>query len=241
MKRSLPKRSQWLLWIAGVMSFLAVWLYPVSTLQTRSTGLILFSVLWISLIALCWQPRTARWCILALTILGIGFISLPDRRAPDIDSLRADYVAGMQRYMGARYYWGGESPKGIDCSGLVRRGLVDALFLRGFCTLHPALVRDAFWLWWHDTTADGLGHASGVFTVRLFDAPSINQLDHSKLEPGDLAVTQGGAHVLAYLGEKHWIEAEPEAQRVINVTSPRQDQVWFTIPVHLVRWKILSP
>jgi hypothetical protein len=56
--------------------------------------------------------------------------------------------------------------------------------------------------------------------VILRKSKSINALDHEKIMPGDLAVTQNGVHVLAYLGERSWIEADPACKKVIIENVP---------------------
>ncbi len=129
---------------------------------------------------------------------------------------------------------------GIDCSGLIRRGLIDSLFCRGIRTFNPGLVRRSLSLWWHDCTANVLGEAHDGFTVHLLDTPTVNKLDHSKILPGDLAVTSGGSHIMAYIGNNTWIEADPGVGRVITVQVPSNDNPWFHTPMKIVRWSILS-
>src|SRR6185436_4505437 len=104
---------------------------------------------------------------LVLTAGCAGFLLLPAREPPDADSLGADYVAGLRRYEGTAYVWGGESPLGIDCSGLIRRGLVDALVLRGVARLDAGLVRHGIGLWWNDCTARALGDGNDGATELL--------------------------------------------------------------------------
>jgi len=222
-----------------VVLFVAVWLYPVSDGRTRLAGLILVPVIWLSLIALVWKRRVPRAGLLSVTALGAVFLVLPGRSHRDVALLRGDDAAALRRYAGVRYYWGGESPKGIDCSGLMRRGLIDSLFLRGVRSADPELVRYSVWIWWHDCTAADLGDGHG-FTTRCFPVRSINDLDHSRILPGDLAVTTSGAHVMGYLGGNAWIEADPYEERVIIETSPSSRNPWFTAPMNIVRWNILE-
>ena len=236
-----PNRILRRVWLAAWVIFVAVWVFPVSNRMTRVSGLVLLAVVWFGLIALYWNRRVLRISLLGLTVLAVGFLLLPARRLPDTAVLRSNYVAGMQRYESVPYYWGGESPKGIDCSGLIRRGLIDSLFLQGLRALDAGLVRRAFSLWWHDTTARALGQQHGGETIHVLDTPSINTLDHTKVLAGDLAVTRDGMHIMAYTDGKVWIEADPGAGRVICVTAPSSDNIWFQSPMRIVRWRILQP
>jgi hypothetical protein len=240
MSKTATTRLLFLFWVAALALLVAMAVFPVSTRLTRASGLALFFVVWFGLIALCWRHRAFRFLLLGVTLLSAGFLSLPARVLPPVDSLRRDYVAGLRRYGGVTYFWGGESPKGIDCSGLIRRGLIDSLFCRGVRTFDPGLVRRSFWLWWHDCTASALGEARNGLTVPLFDTPGINQLDHSRILPGDLAVTTNGVHIMAYLGDNTWIEADPVIGRVISVSVPANDNMWFNTSMRIVRWTALS-
>jgi hypothetical protein len=78
-------------------------------------------------------------------------------------------------------------------------------------------------------------------TVPVLGTPSINELDHSRLFPGDLAVTKGGGHVMAYLGSNLWIEADPGAEHVITVSAPCKTNAWFGEPMKVLRWRVLAP
>jgi len=236
--RSKSQRLPWLLWIAGVALFFANWLFPVSSRLTRITGIMLLFVVWFGLIALLWRFRGARFSFLAVTGLLVGFLALPQQSSRT--ALREDYIVGLKRYEGVTYYWGGESYKGIDCSGLIRRGLIEAAFWRGCKSFSSALIRYAIWLWWNDCTAENLGEDNNRMTLHLLDTPAINQLDHSRILPGDLAVTASGVHIMAYLGSNYWIEADPLAHRVITISAPCETNAWFIEPMKIMRWNVLQ-
>ena len=240
MNQNKLKRSLEILWMAALGLFIAVLLYPVSSRLTRKLGLVLFLVVWFGFIFLFWRRRVLRLSLLGISLLFTTFLCWPKNKQPSVDVLRSDYVTGLQSYDGVKYFWGGESPRGIDCSGLVRRGMIDSSFLRGLLTLDPGRVRHAISLWWHDTTAFELGEAQDGFTTHILDTPSLNQLDHSQILPGDLAVTKSGVHIMAYLGENRWIEADPLAGRVITVQVPTTGNAWFDNPMKIVRWSVLS-
>lgn len=232
-------RLRWLLWLMVLSIFVGVWLFPISTKYTRASGIVLFVYVWFGLLALVWKNRVLRFTGIAITALTVIFLLLPARRRHDEAELRSGYVAGLQRYEGAHYFWGGESPRGIDCSGLIRRGLIDALFLRGVRTLDSGLVRHSLWLWWNDCTARELGAGHGM-TAPLLETPSINALDPANISPGDIAVTADGLHIMAYLGDNRWIEADPDQQRVLIVIAPSKDNGWFRQPMKIVRWNVLQ-
>lgn len=229
----------------------------------RRQALILWIVLWLMLAAMILFP--VRFGLLRLAMvgtaagIGIGMILLFGHRrgvkgvsfmvmgglavlllAPasegDPVRLRKAYVEALSRYEGVRYVWGGETRRGIDCSGLIRSGLIDAQIRVGVRTANPRLLREAATLWWHDSSARALKDGHRRMTRPVLAAPSLNVLDHSKLLPGDFAITEDGIHALAYLGNRVWIEADPAEMRVIRVSAPSPDNSWFDRPVRIMRW-----
>jgi len=185
-----------------------------------------------------WDRRVIRSAVLAITAAAGFFMVLPGRN-PDVSELRQKYVASLGKYEGTRYIWGGENRLGIDCSGLVRSGLMVADYEHGLGTLNAGLVREGISMWWHDCSARALGEEYRHVTRFLFSSPSVNQIDGSRILPGDIAVTADGIHTLAYLGDQIWIEADPDAKRVVKVHVP-SGSPWFQQEVPLMRWTQLD-
>jgi hypothetical protein len=229
-----------LLWLGALALLVVFAVIPLSNRITRTGGMALGLVVWFGMIAFTWRYRFARFAFLAITAVCAGFLALPARSVLDRALLRDDYLRALRQYDGVRYYWGGECRTGIDCSGLIRRGLIDAMFLRGVRDLDAGLVRRSISLWWNDCTANALGEGYDELTTHVLDTTSLNELDHTKVLPGDLAVTSNGIHIMAYLGEQEWIEADPDVGRVIVARVPVAENYWFETRMRVMRWSVLA-
>jgi len=226
-------------WSAAAVLVGLGWLFPIGYGVTRFCLLAATGTLWLWGAFLLRRRKAAMAAVLGAALLAAGWLCLPGRPA-DPDVVRQSYIECLRRYEGTLYVWGGENRIGIDCSGLVRRALIDANVRTGLRTLNPYPVRTAFFLWWDDCSARALRDGFLGLTVPLSAAPSLNGLAHGAISPGDLAVTASGVHVLAYLGGEKWIQADPGAMRVIVVEVPG-DNRWLQVPVHLVRWRQSAP
>ncbi len=191
----------------------------------------------------CWTllaiAARRRWLRAVVLLVPLG-LCLPGR-AIDPSALRGEYVRCLARYEQTPFVWGGETERGLDCSGLVRRAMIDALWRHGLRRANPRAVRAGLWLWWHDTSAQALGQGYRGLTRDVGGAPSVNAADHTSLLPGDLAVLDG-THVMAYLGRQTWIEADPSpayGDRVVCQTVPTTNP-WFGKPAQLRRWVWLA-
>ena len=153
------------------------------------------------------------------------------------DILRDKYIKSLLNYEGTKYIWGGESKYGIDCSGLIRCGMINTNMKEGIKELNSRLIREALFLWWNDCSAKELGNGYRNKTIQIATAKSINEIDYRLLLPGDFVVTESGVHTLAYIGNQTWIEANPDKMKVIVETNPNYDNNWFNIPVKVMRWK----
>lgn len=168
----------------------------------------------------------SRTLLLAMPWLALVPFMLPGKPI-DPDALRADYVSRMRGYDGTRYVWGGESWLGIDCSGLPRRSLRDALWAEGMRHANGTAFR--MWLsqWWFDTSALAIRQGYRGQTRTLGITGPLWELDSSPLLPGDLAVRGDGGHVVAYLGDRLWIEADPTWGKVHCWVPKASDGAWY--------------
>ena len=221
-------------WSILLVLTIAVCLFPQGYFITRIFLLFSIPVLWIYGIFLIRKHRQFAIPLLSVSVVLIVFLCIPGSE-PDKTKLRTEYILNLKQYEGTVYVWGGENRLGIDCSGLVRNGLIKANFELGLMTLNPKLIRAAFRIWWYDCSALALREGYKNLTAPIFKAHNINSITISAMEPGDIAVTANGVHVLAYLGGNQWIEADPVVMRVILVETP-SDNPWFTTPVHVLRW-----
>lgn len=235
---TLNRRHLLIFW--GVLwAFLIILLcQPVSYGIMRLGSVILGCVIWPSALYLFWPQKLIRTICLLWALLVSLLIIIPGSPA-DPNALAAAYIQELNRYEGIQYLWGGENQLGIDCSGLVRQGLIQANWKLGVKSFNPALIRKGFEMWWYDAGADALRDEYRNYTTKGIRVKSINQLDPGIIQPGDLAVTVDGEHILAYLGDRTWIEADPGEQKVIKVTTP-SNNVWFNTPVYILRWRQLQ-
>lgn len=213
--------------------------FPVRTGTTRLLLLLGLTSFWLCAVITFRKHRTALVPLVGLPVLLGGFLLLPGWPVDPI-ALRAEYLRSLTPYRDTTYIWGGENRIGIDCSGLVRCGWIDACLRQGIRTANPALVRQAIQTWQQDCSAQELGEGYRGRTALLLSTPSLNQLDYGSLLPGDVAVTASGAHTLAYLGNETWIEADPLLGRVGTLQANASRSAWLGMPMKIVRWRALE-
>lgn len=217
----------------------ALLLYPVRSGLVRAGIAASAFGLWGVLLLWIYPRRKLFVSVLAATALLLIFVAAPGR-GHDSERLRSRYIKALDRFEGAPYVWGGETVRGIDCSGLLRAALENAKLEEGLLTLNPRLSRAALSMWWYDTSARALQEEHKGLTRRLFEAPSLNDVDGTQLLPGDLAITRDGVHSLVYLGDGTWMEADPMARKVIREKTPSTNG-WFRQPMTILRWRVLEP
>ena len=225
---------RWLRLIPTATALIAF--YPVRTGTTRLLLVCGCTTVWIAAMIVFRQQRSVSVALAAAGGIGLGFALLPGRPS-DPHALQAEYVRSLQGFQGTTYIWGGENGVGIDCSGLIRCGWIDANLRTGLRTLNPGPVRQAARIWWQDCSAQELGEGYRGRTRFLETAPTLNGMDQARLVAGEIVVTESGAHTMAYLGDRRWIEADPLAGSVITVQAPAARNPWFDQPMKILRWR----
>lgn len=225
--------------LGAVAGILAIPLNPVNSriLNLAFLGCVVGA--WAGFTILSWKRKPLRLAVLIMPILGVIPFILPGARI-DANELRQDYVRRMAELEGTKYFWGGESSRGIDCSGLPRRALRDALLAYGAKHLNGRAFRGYMEQWWFDASAKALGEGYRNYTSPVGIAGTIQKMDYSDLVPGDLAVTTSGIHILAYAGDGRWIQADPGIGAVATLNGRTNDNGWFVTPVTIHRWQLLA-
>lgn len=232
---------RFLIYLTGLamVGSVALPLTPVPLTLFKLAWLAAIGITWSGLTALCWNRRRARTALLALPLLATFPFCLPGRPINPTE-LRDDYVRRLRQFEGTPYVWGGEGRRGIDCSGLPRRAYRDALFANGLTHANSRAFRLFAQQWWFDASARALGNGYRNDTVALETTGTLREIDYAALQPGDLAVTTNGVHLLAYLGNDTWIQADPGAGAVITMNGRSSPNGWLRSNVTTHRWRELQ-
>ena len=231
-----------LLWLPPLVLILA-WLWPVNNGITRwsivlgALGVfieILLGVYWF------WQ-RKSKWCFVLIPVLIVllAWMFVPALYYTTLfDKLQDSYVAELRTYDRTRYLWGGENRFGIDCSGLPRKAMRNALLTTGLKEMNRDFLLLALKNWWFDASAKALAEGYRDYVRPLNLAGTVAAAPEKELNPGDLAITDDGVHVMVYLGPDEWISADPGQGKVVIEHPSESKNPWFVRPVHFYRWSI---
>ena len=217
---------------------------PVMTMTVRAilAGTVLFGLFTAFLYLIRFFSARPRALYPAIFLVGL-FVTwaVLGNKPAQVGALRDTYIDRLRSFEDVPYKWGGEIVSGIDCSGLARAGLWQAMVFEGGQTLNPRLLGPILWkFWWRDISAEDMLDGKHGYTRKIGRAKKLAGYDSLLLEKGDMAVTDDGVHVLIYCGDGRWVEANPHDSKVV-VNEARADsrREWFNVPVTFVRWWIL--
>lgn len=227
------------------MLLLLAWLWPVNNGITR--WLIVFGAIgvladMVFITDRLWR-RKRKWVyvfLLAAVGLIAGLLVPSLSSTPLFARLRNQYVQELKSYEGTRYLWGGENRFGIDCSGLPRKVMRNALVITGLKNGNSDFILSALKNWWFDASAKALseGYRNCVYPLNV--SGTVKDSPTYFLQPGDLAITDDGVHVMIYLSPNEWISADPGQGKVVIEHPSESKNPWFTRPVHFFRFTLLE-
>ena len=177
--------------------------------------------------------------------LGVG--AAPEGSTVAPPSIHGGVVGIAMRYLGVPYVWGGASPSGFDCSGLVMYAFaqigVSASSPDGYVappSQYTGVVSIAMrylgvpYVWGGESPSgfDCSGFVAYVYAQVGVSLPHYTgaqwavgvPVDQSDLEPGDLVFFDGLGHVGIYIGGGQFIHA-PHTGDVVKISS--LSEAWY--------------
>lgn len=232
-------RITWFLLIGCAIGVFILLRNPIHSKLLNLAFLLCIVGTWATLSFLLWRKKVARLVMVAIPFLAAIPFLLPGNWINPIE-LRDDYLKRVNQFENTPYVWGGENSHGIDCSGLPRRSLRDALFAYGIRHGNGDAIREAATQWWYDTSAQALSQGYRDATIDLAITSTVRDIDTSQLQPGDLAITTNGIHLIVYAGMGKWIQADPGTGHVVTLDGRTADNTWFDMPISMHRWNLLQ-
>ena len=181
--------------------------------------------------------------IVAVILVICGYMSFGQHLADEstVLELRQLYFNELRRYEGTRYVWGGENMLGMDCSGLPRKALRNALLKSAFFNGNGKYLRHAVKNWWMDASAAALASGYQHYLTSLEIEGTVAEAPEETLSPGVLAITTDGRHVMVFLEKDTWISADPMQGKVVIERPSISHNPWFDARVKFYSWSVLIP
>lgn len=207
--------------VLATFEMVALLLTPIRN-QLIRIGIIESVLLQIAIIIyFTWGVKSIGKVLLGVFTLFVIFLfSTSKLYPPDANK----YVTALKRYEHVPYVWGGETHKGIDCSGLIRMALCDVY-------LSEYKWGAALHIFYFDAAAKDLGRKYKSILTYKRSYPSINDIPQSELKKGSIVVASD-IHTFAYIGENQWIQASPTDDKV-TIKDANEPDNYFRTAVEL--------
>ena len=119
----------------------------------------------------------------------------------------------------------------------MRNALLKSAFLNG----NGKYLRYAVKNWWFDASADALSRGYRHYVTPLGLEGTVSNAPEDALQPGCLAITEDGVHVMVFLDKDLWISADPSQGKVVVEKPFVSRNPWFNAKVRFFVWSVLLP
>lgn len=237
--KKVPKRYHIIAITLLIIATIVLFINPINRTSTNLLMIMSLIALWIYSIFLIRKNKIIKITLILFPVILFTLLSF-NGPAIDKEVIRTEYISSLKKYDGTKYLWGGETSLGIDCSGLVRRGLIDTYIRLGILNISPQYIRKGIYLWFNDLSAEALGNEYKNHTTLILSNQTVNSTDYEKIREGDIMVTTSGVHTMVYIGNQEWIQADPVKHKVFISKPPDENNPWYKASSNILRWSDLK-
>ena len=231
------RKIKYLALVAFIVVYIILWILPAKYTLTRTASALSLVGIYISLLLVSWRIIWVRAGLIAIMMFFAVFLILPIGEVEGQISGES-YSTELKKYENTNYVWGGENFIGIDCSGLIRRPLIDLTLRESVKRINPSMLRYGLSLWYNDASARYMATGYDNRIEKLYENLTINDLKNKIVNLGDIAITVNGVHVLAYIGNNEWIQSDPTDMKV-TINKSSANSPWFNQPVNIYRFRCI--